>query len=251
LIALYGRTLFGKRAMIDRASERMKRGNGDCGIGVFERVATEQTDPIGRIFDPSEPRAESEGDERILATVRAQERGQARVARRDMCEFSTDEKTQLLWFEMTDPLRGDDQGVRLADTDRDEWHEGIVAHEHLRCRDAERARAVLNECRDVAELAFVHANARTENWRSCTRMLEPRSRPRPSETRSIPPMMSNANSWIANVLPISRATPGTTPATRTMQMASNHHSPGTRNDCGPRTRLVGSTSTIPTCRSLL
>ncbi len=81
---------------------------------------------------------------------------------RDVPELAPDQKAQLVVAEVLDVLRRDDDRVRLADPDRDDRHERVVAHEHVRRRHAQHPRALVDDRVDVRELAGVNAQPAAE-----------------------------------------------------------------------------------------
>ncbi len=152
--------LLGEGVQVDLAPDVLERRDRDRRDRGVERAAAEQAGPVGGVLDRAQPGAEGDRDDRVLAPVGREQRGQLGVPGRDVRQLAADHEAQLVGREQLDPGRRDDQRVRLAGADRDDRHERVVAHEDVRRRDADRPRALLDDRVDVLELALADAHAR-------------------------------------------------------------------------------------------
>ncbi|BDE04836.1 hypothetical protein WPS_01120 [Vulcanimicrobium alpinum] len=71
-------------------------------------------------------------------------------------------KKRLVVAKVVDELRGDHDRVRIADPDRDDRDERVVAHEDVRRRHPQHPRALVDDRVHVRELAGVHAQAASQ-----------------------------------------------------------------------------------------
>ena len=147
---------------VDLAAQRVERRDRDRAQRGVERAAAQQADAVGGVVDLAQPRADRDGDDPVLAPVRAHQRGEARVARCDVPELAPDQEAQLVVLEVLDVLRRDDDRIGVADSDRHDRDERVVAHEHVRRRHAQHPRALLDGRVHVRELAGVDAQPAAE-----------------------------------------------------------------------------------------
>ncbi len=75
-----------------------------------------------------------------------------------MPKFTPNHECQFVVFKMLDPVAGDDERVRIAQTNRDEWDKDVIAYEHQRHRQIERCGTALDDREHARVLRFVDAH---------------------------------------------------------------------------------------------
>ncbi len=79
-----------------------------------------------------------------------------------MPQLPSNDKCELVVFEMFDPMAGENQCVRLSEAKRGYWNVVILAHENQRHRNLKRCASALHDREDPRVLSFVNHHGRPD-----------------------------------------------------------------------------------------